>query len=57
MILMHSSPENEREAIRQGLADLDAGSVQPLEEFHAEFCKRHGIVFDENLDGPQSSDS
>ncbi|WP_442484491.1 hypothetical protein [Aeoliella sp. SH292] len=56
---MQSEPvnESEREAILRGLAELDAGLARPLEEFDAEFGKRHGILIDQDVDGPQSSDS
>lgn len=49
---MHTVPENVGEAIRQGLAELDAGLTRPFDEFDAEFRKDHGIAIDENLDGP-----
>ena len=30
-------------AIRQGLADIEAGRVQPLEDFDLEFRRKHGL--------------
>lgn len=33
----------ERQAIKQAIAELDAGLGRPLEEFDAEFRKRHSI--------------
>jgi predicted transcriptional regulator len=42
-----NSSEEEREetraAIRQGLADIDAGRVRPFEDFDREFRAKHGI--------------
>jgi predicted transcriptional regulator len=32
------------EAIREGLADVEAGRTKPLDEFLADFQARHGIT-------------
>ena len=32
------------EAIREGLADVEAGRTKPLDEFLADFQARHGIA-------------
>ena len=34
--------EDTLRAIRQGLADVDAGHTRPLEEFDREFRRKHG---------------
>ena len=38
--------QEENEAIREGLADVEAGRTRPVEEFIAEFRQRHHISED-----------
>ena len=38
--------DRDRQAIRQGLEELDAGLSRPLSEFEGEFRRRHSIADD-----------